>query len=68
LDFSLFVVRVIPQKNIAFVRYKYRSQAEFAKEAMHCQSMEDNELLEIRWATEGVCLCLGHLFILDQEF
>eukprot|EP00158_Paraphelidium_tribonemae_P002508 Partr_v1_DN25427_c0_g1_i4_m53602 putative Involved in the first step of pre-mRNA splicing. Required for cell growth and cell cycle control. Plays a role in the levels of the U1, U4, U5 and U6 snRNAs and the maintenance of the U4 U6 snRNA complex. May provide the link between the nineteen complex NTC spliceosome protein complex and the spliceosome through the U6 snRNA. Associates predominantly with U6 snRNAs in assembled active spliceosomes. Binds directly to the internal stem-loop (ISL) domain o len=39
-------------KGIAFVKYKNRLNAEFAKEAMNEQSLENNETLVIRWATE----------------
>jgi len=45
-------VRVITNKSIAFVRYLYRSSAEFAKEAMADQTMDNGELLNVRWATE----------------
>ncbi|KAK2962146.1 putative Pre-mRNA-splicing factor cwc2 [Blattamonas nauphoetae] len=46
-------IRVIAPKNIAFVTYSMRSSAEFAKEAMKNQSLDDNELLTVRWATEN---------------
>ncbi|KAH7826525.1 putative pre-mRNA-splicing factor cwc2 [Monocercomonoides exilis] len=46
-------LRVIANKNIAFVTYHLRSEAEFAKEAMTNQSLEDNEVLSIRWATDN---------------
>ncbi|KAJ3179699.1 Pre-mRNA-splicing factor [Gaertneriomyces sp. JEL0708] len=39
-------------KSVAFVRYIRRSSAEFAREAMLGQSMESNEILNVRWATE----------------
>jgi len=42
--------RVIPSKAIAFVTYKLRSAAEFALEALHCQSLDLDELLNVRWA------------------
>eukprot|EP01132_Coremiostelium_polycephalum_P009878 gene9878-12118_t len=45
-------VRVILNKSIAFVRYMYRSSAEFAKEAMSDQTLDNGELLNVRWATE----------------
>lgn len=43
------------KSNVAFITYKLESQAQFAKEAMHCQSInpDDNtEVLNIRWAHE----------------
>lgn len=43
-------LRMIPNKAIAFVTYKLRSAAEFALEAMHCQTLELDELLNVRWA------------------
>lgn len=43
-------LRLIPNKAIAFVTYKMRSSAEFALEAMHCQTLELDELLNVRWA------------------
>lgn len=48
-------VKVLPQKNSAFVSYKLESQAQFAKEAMHCQSLtpgNETETLNIRWANK----------------
>jgi hypothetical protein len=45
----LIVVRVIPSKAIAFVTYKLRLCAEFAKEAMADQSLgSKNEVPSIR--------------------
>ncbi|KAI8851387.1 hypothetical protein BC829DRAFT_415372 [Chytridium lagenaria] len=40
------------KQGVAFVRFKFRAAAEFAKEAMYCQSMDSNEILNVRWATE----------------
>lgn len=45
-------VRVIWDKSIAFVRYKLRAAAEFAKEAMADQSLGYKEVLNVRWANE----------------
>ncbi|CAH3106342.1 unnamed protein product, partial [Pocillopora meandrina] len=45
-------VRVLQSKGVAFVRYKNRSNAEFAKEAMQSQALDNKEILNIRWATE----------------
>ena len=44
-------VRVLSSKGVAFIRYKYRANTEFAKEAMQNQSLDKNEILNIRWAT-----------------
>ena len=45
-------IRVVPSKNIAFVRFKYRASAEFAKAAMENQVLfkEQNEPISVRWA------------------
>lgn len=45
-------VRVLHAKGVAFVRYKNRSNAEFAKEAMQNQALDNNEILNVRWATD----------------
>lgn len=45
-------VRVLKAKGVAFVRYKNRSSAEFAREAMQNQSLDNNEILNVRWATD----------------
>ena len=44
-------VRVLEAKGVAFVRYKCRASAEFAREAMQRQPLDNNEVLNIRWAT-----------------
>lgn len=44
-------VRILDVKGVAFIRYKNRSNAEFAMEAMQRQSLDGNEILNIRWAT-----------------
>lgn len=45
-------VRVLSSKGVAFVRYRNRSNAEFAKEAMQNQALDNNEILNVRWATD----------------
>lgn len=48
-------IRVIPNKNIAFVSYKLESQAQFAKEALFCQALSPtnkSETLNIKWADD----------------
>lgn len=44
--------RVLMQKGCAFVAYRTRAAAEFAKEAMMDQSLEHGEQLNVRWAYE----------------
>ncbi|RUS30060.1 hypothetical protein BC938DRAFT_479894 [Jimgerdemannia flammicorona] len=45
-------VKVLRDKGVAFVTYYTRSSAEFAKEAMTNQSLDHDEILNVRWATE----------------
>jgi hypothetical protein len=45
-------VRVIPNRSIAFVRFAYRSAAEFAKVACADQTVGECEAINIRWAFE----------------
>ncbi|KAL1921304.1 uncharacterized protein VTP21DRAFT_11020 [Calcarisporiella thermophila] len=45
-------VKLLKTKPVAFVTYASRLQAEFAKEAMSGQSLDKNEILNVRWATE----------------
>lgn len=45
-------IRVIHDKNIAFVRYTNRLNAEFAKEAMIGQSLDNKEIIIVRWARD----------------
>ncbi|KAJ3415609.1 Pre-mRNA-splicing factor [Chytridiales sp. JEL 0842] len=45
-------LRVLTGRGVAFVRYRHRYSAEFAKEAMLCQSLDANEIMNVRWATE----------------
>merc|ERR1712137_720384 len=45
-------VRVIISRMIAFVRFKLRTVAEFAKEAMADQSLGFGDILNIRWSNE----------------
>jgi hypothetical protein len=42
----------LPGKGVAFVTYSNRLNAEFAKEAMSDQSLDNNEMINVRWATE----------------
>jgi len=38
--------------SVAFVTYVSEFHAQFAKEAMACQSLDNDEILNVRWATE----------------
>ena len=44
-------IRVLPTRGVAFVTYKTESLAQFAKEAMAHQSLDNDEVLNVRWAT-----------------
>lgn len=45
-------INLIHRLMIAFVRYRLRSNAQFAKAAMSGQNLGNNEILNIRWAYE----------------
>jgi len=45
-------VRVLQYRSVAFVTYIHEANAQFAREAMSCQSMDNDEILNVRWATE----------------
>jgi hypothetical protein len=45
-------IRVLQHRSVAFVTYVSELQAQFAKEAMACQSLDNDEILNVRWATE----------------
>ncbi|EIW84378.1 hypothetical protein CONPUDRAFT_49707 [Coniophora puteana RWD-64-598 SS2] len=45
-------VRVLQYRSVAFVTYVSELSAQFAKESMACQSMDNDEILNVRWATE----------------
>ncbi|KAL6807294.1 hypothetical protein GGI42DRAFT_351901 [Trichoderma sp. SZMC 28013] len=44
-------VRVLNSRGVAFVTYVNEANAEFAKEAMAHQSLDHDEVLNVRWAT-----------------
>jgi len=50
--FFLFAVRILQYRSVAFVTYVSEHHAQFAKEAMACQSLDNDEILNVRWATE----------------
>nr|XP_031858939.1 pre-mRNA-splicing factor CWC2 [Kwoniella shandongensis]KAA5526011.1 pre-mRNA-splicing factor CWC2 [Kwoniella shandongensis] len=43
---------ILYQRGVAFVTYESEHNASFAKEAMANQSMDGDEILNVRWATE----------------
>ncbi|EIN09949.1 hypothetical protein PUNSTDRAFT_66970 [Punctularia strigosozonata HHB-11173 SS5] len=45
-------IRVLQYRSVAFVTYASEFNAQFAKEAMACQSLDNDEILNVRWATE----------------
>ena len=45
-------VRVLQYRSVAFVTYVSEFNAQFAKESMACQSLDNDEILNVRWATE----------------
>lgn len=49
---SIDKIRVLYSKGCAFVTFRLETEAQFAKEAMLNQSLDDNEVLSVRWASE----------------
>jgi len=45
-------MRVLQYRSVAFVTYTHELHAQFAKESMACQSLDNDEILNVRWATE----------------
>lgn len=45
-------IKLLPSRNCGFLTYKNEFEALFAKEAMQSQSLDDNEVLVVRWANE----------------
>lgn len=45
-------IRVLNDRGVAFVTYANEANAQFAKEAMAHQSLDHDEVLNVRWATE----------------
>lgn len=43
---------MLQYRSVAFVTYVSELNAQFAKEAMACQSLDNDEILNVRWATE----------------
>lgn len=48
---NAIVVRVLNTRGVAFITYSNEANAQFAKEAMAHQSLDHNEVLNVRWAT-----------------
>jgi hypothetical protein len=48
---NALLVRVLNTRGVAFITYSNESNAQFAKEAMAHQSLDHNEILNVRWAT-----------------
>ncbi|KAI1928291.1 Pre-mRNA-splicing factor [Ophidiomyces ophidiicola] len=44
-------IRVLNNRGVAFVTYMNEANSQFAKEAMAHQSLDHNEVLNVRWAT-----------------
>lgn len=49
---SGYAVKILQYRSVAFVTYVSELHAQFAKEAMACQSLDNDEILNVRWATE----------------
>lgn len=49
---SIDKIRVLYNKGCAFISFRLEREAQFAKEAMQSQSLDGNEVLNIRWANE----------------
>jgi hypothetical protein len=44
-------IRVLTSRGVAFVTYTNEANSQFAKESMAHQSLDHNEILNVRWAT-----------------
>ena len=44
-------IRVLTARGVAFVTYSNEANSQFAKESMNHQSLDHNEILNVRWAT-----------------
>jgi len=47
----LALVRVLTSRGVAFITYSNEANSQFAKEAMAHQALDNNEVLNLRWAT-----------------
>lgn len=49
---NFLIARVLNSRGVAFVTYSNEANAQFAKEAMAHQSLNGDEVLNVRWATD----------------
>lgn len=61
------IVRILKNRGVAFVTYKTRANAEFAREAMMNQNLENNEIINVRWATADPNAIANRLDAQDDE-
>ena len=54
-----WAVKVLQYRSVAFVTYKSELHAQFAKEAMACQSLDNDEILNVRWLTAKINIYLA---------
>lgn len=47
-------IKVLPAKRCAFVSFRLEPEAQFAKEAMDCQSLSGNDIINVKWANEDM--------------
>lgn len=45
-------INLLNGKGVAFIRYAHRCMAEFAKEAMNSEPLDNNEIITIKWAND----------------
>jgi len=45
-------INLLHGKGVAFIRFLHRCMAEFAKEAMNSQPLDNNEIITIKWAND----------------
>ncbi|OZJ05975.1 hypothetical protein BZG36_01214 [Bifiguratus adelaidae] len=50
---EIAAIYLLNRRGVAFITYKTRMNAEFAKEAMSNQSLEHNEIINVRWASQN---------------
>ncbi|KAL0234928.1 hypothetical protein GEMRC1_001510 [Eukaryota sp. GEM-RC1] len=47
---EIFDMRVDPERCVSYIEFNHRGNAEFAKEAMHGQSLNHEEVLVVKWS------------------
>lgn len=60
-------INLLQGKGIAFIRFAHRCMAEFAKEAMSNQPLDNNEILTIKWANDDPNPQASDRVALDNE-